>query len=202
MPKLNIDQPQAVPLINPQLVRGLEATLNGSPFLQSYVDMRSTVIQSLKLPPIGSLVSIVIENPHLNIVLEESGCLVGCNIKNLENDEVNVYPNTSATQKMLDTSLRYYNRNTSDEDEFLIENDYIIELYGMVFDYTFEVDHSDSKVDDNPLMVHLITNPFTPMDGNHIKIGCIIAKDEDYSRELSVLPMQDIVKAFRPVKSF
>lgn len=202
MPKLNNSQPKAQAIINPQLVRGLEAALNGSPFLKSYVDMRSTAIQTLKLPPIGSLVRIIIENPHLNIVLEESDCLVGCNIKNLENDEVTVYPNTSSTQKMLDTSLRYYNRDTSDEDEFLIENDYIIELYGMVFDYTFEVDHIDSKVDDNPLMVHLITNPFTPTDGNHIKIGCIIAKDEDYSNGFRVLSMHELVTAFRPVKSF
>lgn len=185
------------PVIDASLVRGLEVSLSGSPFYQSYIDMRDQAIEKLKLPAIGTLISVTIENPHLNLTLEDVDGLVGCNVDLLDEETIDVYPNTSASQRLFNLSQNRWEREDGEDG-----NDLMIKLYGMVFDYTFSVQSRDDKITESPLMVHIITNPFTPLDGNYLKVGCTIPKDGEFYHDISELRLTDIVEAFRPAKTF
>ena len=189
---------QVTPQIHSAQVAGAEAVLQGSPFYDSYKEMRGTFIQANKLPQIGSLVSVIVENPHLNMVQGSEDSLVGTNIKFLHNGEFDVYPNTSSAQALLERSRNVWDREDAD---WSLDQDLEVEFYGQVFDYTYGVPTDDDKVGGDTLMVHIILNPFTATDGNYLKIGCIINGDNGYASQVSVIDMGGIVEAFRPAKS-
>lgn len=189
--------------VDSQFVNGMEDSLvkSESPFLVSYIFSRQEVIDSHNLPAIGSLVSVRIESPHLNITQGASDSLVGCNILDLNADNFHYFPNTSSADIIYSNSLSEY-RSDMDED---FRDPYSIEMYGQVIDYTFAKPDLDVNVDSEDdelstsVIVHLVLNPFSSESETYAKIACTI-KDTD--SDLTSLESTNIVDAFKPKYTF